>query len=214
MDLNRKIDHTLLKADATESQIRQLVEEAKEYHFYSCCVNSYYVPLVHQLLKDSEVKTTAVIGFPLGAMSTQAKVAETADAIENGADEIDMVIAIGPLKDHQDALVRQEIAQIKETVGKDRVLKVIIETALLTQEEKIRACQLALAAGADFVKTSTGFSSAGAKVEDVRLMKETVGDRAQVKAAGGIHSYAEALALVEAGASRLGTSASLQIIRH
>ncbi|MDY3051654.1 MAG: deoxyribose-phosphate aldolase [Ndongobacter sp.] len=211
MEMNRMIDHTLLKPEATEEQVRRLVSEALEYHFYSCCVNGFYVPLVHELTKGSDVRTCCVVGFPLGAMSTAAKLAETRDAVAQGTDEVDMVINIGALKEGKDDFVREEIRQLKEAVG-ERVLKVIIETCLLTDEEKRRACELAAQAGADFVKTSTGFSTGGATAEDVRLMKETVGDRCLVKASGGIHSRAEAIAMVEAGASRIGASSGIAIV--
>nr|WP_072513964.1 deoxyribose-phosphate aldolase [Ndongobacter massiliensis] len=211
MELNRMIDHTLLKPEATEEQVRKLCEEARAHHFFSCCVNGRFVPLVHSLLKDSDVATCCVIGFPLGASSTAAKVAEAQQAIADGADEIDMVLSVGALKEGNDEAVRGEIAQIKDVVG-TRVLKVILETCLLTQEEKQRACRLAVEAGADFVKTSTGFSTGGATVEDVRLMKETVGDACQVKASGGVRTRADALAMIEAGASRIGASSGIAIV--
>lgn len=212
MELNRTIDHTLLKPEATPDQIEQLCEEALEYHFYSCCVNTSFASQVHGKLAGSDVKTCCVVGFPLGAMSTQAKLAETRIALEDGADEIDMVIHVGALKSGDSHYVEAEIRALKEAVG-DKVLKVIIETSLLTREEKILACQLAVQAGADFVKTSTGFTGHGATVEDVRLMRSTVGDRAKVKAAGGIHTREEALAMLEAGADRIGASAGIQIVQ-
>lgn len=212
MEWNRYIDHTLLKPEATEAQVRALVEEALEYHFYSCCVNGRFVPVVHELVKGSDVKTCCVVGFPLGAMSTAAKLAETKDALDAGADEIDMVISVGDLKAGKDDAVKEEIRVLKEAVGPNRVLKVIIETCLLTDEEKRRVCELAAQAGADFVKTSTGFSTGGATVEDVRLMKEVVGDRCQVKASGGIRTKEDFLAMVDAGATRIGASAGVKIV--
>ncbi|MCI6157053.1 MAG: deoxyribose-phosphate aldolase [Peptoniphilaceae bacterium] len=214
MEINRMIDHTILKPEATEDQIRKLCEEAKEYHFYSCCVNGEYTALVHSLLEGSNVKTCTVVGFPLGAMSTRAKVAETEIALEDGADEIDMVIAVGQLKAGNYDYVKNEIAALKKACGPDRVLKVIIETCLLTDDEKRKACELAVEAGADYVKTSTGFSTGGATVHDVRLMKETVKDHALVKASGGIHTAEEAQAMVEAGASRIGASAGVRIMQE
>lgn len=212
MELNQMIDHTLLKAEATPDQIRQLCQEAKDYHFYSCCVNSSNVALAHRELAGSGVKTCTVVGFPLGAMISTAKAFEAQQALDDGADEVDMVINIGRLKAGDRDYVREEIRVLKEIVGPDRVLKVIIEACLLTREEIILACQLAQEAGADFVKTSTGFSTGGARVEDVALMRETVGPDMGVKASGGIHTQAEALALVEAGASRIGASQSIAIV--
>lgn len=211
MKLNKYIDHTLLKAEATEQQVLKLVEEAREYDFFSCCVNSCFTKLVHEKLEGSDVKTCTVVGFPLGAMSTESKVQETKNAVADGSDEIDMVINVGALKEGKDAYVRDEIKAIKDACG-DRVLKVIIETCLLTDEEKKRVCQLALDAGADYVKTSTGFSTGGATVKDVSLMKEVVGDKAKVKASGGVRSREDALAMVEAGASRIGASSGIQIV--
>ncbi len=213
MKLNKYIDHTLLKAEATEEQVLKLVEEAREYDFFSCCVNSCFTKLVHEKLEGSDVKTCTVVGFPLGAMSTESKVQETKNAVADGSDEIDMVINVGALKEGKDAYVRDEIKAIKDVCG-DRVLKVIIETCLLTDEEKKRVCQLALDAGADYVKTSTGFSTGGATVEDVSLMKEVVGDKAKVKASGGVRSREDALAMIEAGASRIGASSGIQIVRE
>lgn len=212
MDLNKYIDHTLLKAEAREEDILQLTQEAKEYDFYSCCVNSSYTALVHQDLQGSDVKTCTVVGFPLGAMSKEAKLFETEQALKDGSDEIDMVINIGALKSGKYDFVRDEIKDIKEATGQDRVLKVIIETCLLTEDEKVKACELAVEAGADYVKTSTGFSTGGAKVEDVKLMKETVGDKAKVKASGGVRTREDALAMIEAGASRVGASSGIKIV--
>ncbi|MFV0560423.1 MAG: deoxyribose-phosphate aldolase [Enterococcus sp.] len=212
MDLNRMIDHTILKADATKEDVLKVIEEAKKYHFYSVCINPTWVALAKEELQGEPVAVCTVIGFPLGASTSATKAFETADAINNGADEVDMVINVGALKTGMFAEVQEDI-QAVVTAAKDRALvKVIIETALLTQDEIVKACELAKAAGADFVKTSTGFSTGGAKVEDVRLMRETVGPEMSVKASGGIHNETEALAMIEAGANRLGTSASIAII--
>ncbi|MGI6714373.1 MAG: deoxyribose-phosphate aldolase [Bacilli bacterium] len=205
MNYHKLIDHTLLKADAVEEEIKKLCQEARELNFMSVCVNGGFVPLAKRLLAGSDVKVCTVIGFPLGAMSTDSKVAETENAVRDGAEEIDMVINIGDLKAKKDDKVRKEIAAIKKATGQ-RVLKVIIETCLLTDEEKIRACRLAVEAGADFVKTSTGFSKGGATVEDVALMRKTVGPDVGVKASGGIRTHEDLLAMVKAGASRIGTS--------
>lgn len=209
-DLNEYIDHTLLKAEARPDQIEKLVNEAKEYKFKSVCVNSAYVSLVKKL--DKDINIAAVVGFPLGAMATKAKAFETRTAVEDGASEIDMVINIGMLKSGNYDYVLEDIKACKNEI-KDGILKVIIETCLLTDDEKIKACELSKEAGADFVKTSTGFSTGGAKVEDVRLMRKTVGDSMGVKASGGIHSKKEALSMIEAGANRLGTSASIDIVK-
>ncbi|HCS29731.1 MAG: deoxyribose-phosphate aldolase [Enterococcus italicus] len=212
MELNRMIDHTILKADATRESVQTIIDEAKKHHFYSVCVNPTWVAFASEQLKNEPVAVCTVIGFPLGANTSATKAFETTDAIQNGADEVDMVINIGALKDGDDAYVRQDIEAVV-AAAKDRALvKVIIETALLTEEEIIRACELAKLAGADFVKTSTGFSRAGAKVEHIRIMRATVGPEMGVKASGGIHNEAEAVAMVEAGATRLGTSASIAII--
>lgn len=208
------IDHTLLKPDATADQIAQLCFEAKKYHFASVCVNPTNVKLCAELLRDSDVKVCTVVGFPLGATSTDVKVFETKDAIENGASEIDMVINIGALKAGDNELVAHDIREVVRAAhAGDALVKVIIETALLTDEEKIVACLLAKSAGADYVKTSTGFSSGGATVHDVALMRRTVGPSLGVKAAGGIHSHEEAEQLVAAGATRLGASAGIKIIQ-
>jgi len=204
-------DHTILKADATKEDVKKVCEEAMAYSFCSVCVNSYYVPYVAELLHGSDVKICTVVGFPLGAMSTRAKALEAKIAVMDGADEVDMVINIGALKDKDYDVVLEDIKAVKEACG-NALLKVIIETCLLTDEEKIKACELSKEANADFVKTSTGFSTAGAKVEDVRLMRDTVGDDMGVKASGGIHDKEFANALVEAGASRLGTSATIKIV--
>ena len=204
-------DHTILKADATRKDVKRVCDEAMAYSFCSVCVNSYYVPYVANLLHGSDVKICSVVGFPLGAMSTRAKALEAKIAVMDGADEIDMVINVGALKDRDYSVVLEDIKAVKEACG-EKILKVIIETCLLTDDEKVKACELAKEAGADFVKTSTGFSSAGAKVEDVRLMRETVGPDMGVKASGGIHDKEFAKELVDAGANRLGTSATIDIV--
>ncbi len=209
--LNSYIDHTNLKPEAGISEIKTLVDEAVANDFYSVCVNSTYVKDINAYNKD--VRIAAVVGFPLGAMATRAKAYEAKCAVEDGASEIDMVIPIGRLKDKDYAYVLDDIRACKEAIG-DRILKVIIETCLLTDEEKIKACELAEEAGADFVKTSTGFSTGGALVSDVKLMKETVGDRLEVKASGGIHTRKEAMDMIEAGASRIGASKSIDICKE
>lgn len=211
MELNRMIDHTLLKANATRAQIEKLCDEALEYNFASVCVNTCWVPLAHEKLVGSEVKTCCVVGFPLGAMLTEAKAAETRLAVEAGADEVDMVINIGWLLDGEYDAVRDDIAAVVKAAD-GKCVKVIIEACLLTDEQKVKACELSVEAGATFVKTSTGFSTGGAIVADVALMRKTVGDRCLVKAAGGIHTADEARAMVEAGADRLGCSAGIQIM--
>ena len=204
-------DHTILKADATRKDVKRVCDEAMAYSFCSVCVNSYYVPYVANLLHGSDVKICSVVGFPLGAMSTRAKALEAKIAVMDGADEIDMVINIGALKDRDYSVVLEDIKAVKEAC-EDKTLKVIIETCLLNDVEKVKACELAKEAGADFVKTSTGFSTGGAKVEDVKLMRATVGPNIGVKASGGIHDNEFAKELVDAGANRLGTSATIQIV--
>lgn len=203
-------DHTILKADARKEQVAEVCAEALKYGFASVCVNSYYTAFVAQQLKGSNVKVCTVVGFPLGQMSTKAKAEETKIAVEDGAREIDMVINVGALKDGDYDLVLTDIREVKKACGQ-ALLKVIIETCLLTQEEKVKACELSKEAGADFVKTSTGFSTGGAEVEDVALMRKTVGDSMGVKASGGIRDKETAQKMVEAGASRLGTSATVAI---
>lgn len=212
MKLNKLIDHTLLKPEATKAQIEKLCGEAKEYDFKSVCVNPHYVKYAKELLKERDVLVCTVIGFPLGQNTTAIKVAETKDAIQNGADEIDMVINIGALKSKDGDYVLNEIKEIRNAC-KGKTLKVIIETCILTDEEKITACKLSKEAGADFVKTSTGFSTHGATVEDVKLMRETVGEDMGVKASGGIRDRETALKMVEAGATRLGVSAGVEIVK-
>ena len=211
MKYNKLIDHTLLKQDATPEQIINLCREAIEYDFMSVCVNPGYVPLAKECLFDSDVKVCTVIGFPLGMNLTRTKIDEAKTCINQGADEVDMVINVGMLKAGHDDYVKEEIKLIKEVVGK-KVLKVIIETCLLTDEEKVRACLAAKEAGADFVKTSTGFSTGGATVHDVGLMRKTVGPEMGVKASGGVKTHEDLLAMVEAGATRIGTSNGTKII--
>lgn len=211
-ELARTIDHTLLKPDATAAQVLKLCDEAKAYHFASVCVNPCRVALAAKALEGSDVTPCCVVGFPLGAIPSESKAAETAVAVKNGAREIDMVINIGAAKDGDWALVESDIAAVKAACGDAAKLKVIIETCLLTDDEKVRACLAAKRANADFVKTSTGFSKAGATVADVRLMRETVGPDIGVKAAGGIHNRAEALAMLEAGANRIGASSGIAIV--
>ncbi|MBC7797665.1 MAG: deoxyribose-phosphate aldolase [Pyrinomonadaceae bacterium] len=209
----RMIDHTLLKPEATRAQIEKLCAEAVQYDFVSVCVNPYWVATAKGFLKDSQVKVCTVIGFPLGANTTETKVYETQNAIENGACEIDMVINIGALKSGELEYVENDIIKIVQTSHEnDAIVKVIIETALLTDDEKVSACQIAANAGADFVKTSTGFSTGGANIEDVKLMRETVGAIIGVKASGGIKTLDDALKMIDAGANRLGTSGGVKIV--
>lgn len=205
-------DHTILKAEATETQVAKICEEALENDFASVCVNQYYTKFVAEKLKGSDVKVCTVVGFPLGMSDTRVKAFETKAAIEDGATEVDMVINVGALKDKKYDYVLNDIKTLKDVCGAEVELKVIIETCLLTDEEKVKVCELAKEAGADFVKTSTGFSTGGAKAEDVALMRKTVGADMGVKASGGIHTAEEAQAMIDAGASRLGTSATLAII--
>jgi len=213
MDIRTYIDHTILKPDTTKKQVEKICEEAKEYGFASVCVNGIHTSYVHEQLKGTQVKTCTVVGFPLGAMVSEVKAYETKVAVASGADEIDMVINIGALKEGNIELVEEDIRQVVEASG-SALVKVILETCLLTEEEKVTACQLSVKAGADFVKTSTGFSTGGATIEDVRLMKETVGNQAQVKASGGVRDYAGAMAVIEAGASRIGASAGIAIVTN
>ena len=213
MKLNKYIDHTLLKQDATEEQIDRLLSEAKDYDFASVCVNPCWVAHAKSgLAADTEVKVCTVVGFPLGAKTSAVKAFETKEAIQNGADEIDMVINVGAIKSGNADLVESDIRAVVEASG-DKLVKVIIEACLLTDEEKVLACQLAQKAGADFVKTSTGFSTGGATLPDVKLMRQTVGPEMGVKAAGGARSYADAVAFVEAGATRIGTSSGVAILK-
>lgn len=212
MEYNRLIDHTLLRPDATEKEIEKLCMEAKENDFASVCVNPCFVSYCHELLKDCRVKVCTVIGFPLGATSKLSKVMEAVKAIADGADELDMVINISKLKDKDYDYVLDEIKALREvTLG--HILKVIIETCLLTDEEKVKACELAKEAKADFVKTSTGFSKGGATVKDVALMRKTVGEEMGVKASGGVKTKEEMIEMVKAGATRIGTSHGLELIK-
>ena len=233
MEFSRYFDHTILKADATEEEVNAICREAIQYHFASVCVNSARTKQVSSLLLDTDIGVCTVVGFPLGAMSTMAKKLETLTAIEDGATEIDMVINVGAVKDGDWEFVKKDIAEVKEvcannTMGRDVTLKVIIETCLLTEEEKVLSCETAVEAGADFVKTSTGFSTGGATVEDVALMRKTVDaktmaleketgrthKRVRVKASGGIRDLKTAKAMIEAGADRLGTSATVRILEE
>lgn len=211
-ELAQFIDHTNLKPESTSSDIEKLCDEATEFGFASVCVNPLFVPLCHKKLKTSPVKVCTVVGFPLGATTTAMKVEETKEAIRQGAEEIDMVIAVGKLKENDNGYVENDIRKVVEAAGNSAIVKVIIETCLLTKEEKVRACELSQKAGAHFVKTSTGFNKAGAAIEDVALMRSVVGKKMGVKAAGGIRDFETAMKMIEAGASRIGASASLQII--
>lgn len=212
MEYNRLIDHTLLAPDATKEQIKKICDEAKEYNFASVCVNPSWIRFCKEQLKGSDVKVCTVIGFPLGATMMASKISEAKYSLYEGADELDMVINIGRLKDHDDEYVKNEIEELKKVAG-DKILKVIIETCLLTDEEKVRACKLAKAAKADFVKTSTGFSKGGATVEDVKLMRETVGSDMGVKASGGVKTKEDLVAMVNAGATRIGTSHGVDLVK-
>nr|WP_096201315.1 deoxyribose-phosphate aldolase [Bacillus sp. FJAT-45350] len=210
----RMIDHTLLKPEATKEQIIQLSKEAAEFDFASVCINPTWVSVAYEELKDKpNVKVCTVIGFPLGASTPEVKAFETKNAIENGATEIDMVINIGALKDKNDSLVEQDIRAVVDAAKGSALTKVIIETSLLTDEEKLRACQLSVKAGADFVKTSTGFSIGGATLPDIKLMREAVGPTIGVKASGGVRDRQTALAMIEVGATRIGASAGIAIVK-
>lgn len=212
MEYNRLIDHTLLAPDATKEQIKKICDEAKQYNFASVCVNPSWIRYCKEQLKGSDVKVCTVIGFPLGATIMASKISEAKYSLYEGADELDMVINIGRLKDHDDEYVKNEIAELKNVAG-DKVLKVIIETCLLTDEEKVRVCKLAKEAKADFVKTSTGFSKGGATVADIKLMRETVGPEMGVKASGGVKTKEDLVAMVEAGATRIGTSHGVDLVK-
>lgn len=211
MQLQKSIDHTLLKATATEKDILRVCDEALKYDFYAICINGSHVPLAKTRLKGSQIKIATVAGFPLGAMTTKAKVMEAVDYVDQGADEIDMVINIGWLKSGKYNKVKDDIAQVKSGIG-NTLLKVIMETCYLTDEEKKIACRLAVEAQADYVKTSTGFGTGGATFEDVGLLKETVGDTILIKASGGIKDRATALKYLELGASRIGTSSGTTML--
>lgn len=218
IELAKMIDHTILKANATQNDIEKLCEEAKKYNFASVCVNPYWVPLTSALLKNSTVKVCTVIGFPLGATSSESKAYETEIAILQGADEVDMVINVGAMKNNQTDIVENDILAVVNSArktgksqNKNIIVKVILETCYLTKDEIKKVCICAKNAGADFVKTSTGFGTGGATVEDVALMKKTVGETMQVKASGGIRDYETAIKMIEAGASRIGTSSGIAI---
>ncbi len=211
MEIAKLVDHTMLKADATSETIKRYCSEAKEYGFASVCVNTCHVPLVAQELKGSGVAVCCVVGFPLGAMFASAKAFEAAEAVKAGADEVDTVMNIGAMKDKNYDLVRDDIKAVVEA-SKGKVVKVILENCLLTKEEIVKACELSIEAGADFVKTSTGFSTGGAVTEDVALMKQTVGNRVKVKASGGIRTSDEAKAMVEAGADRIGAGNGIALL--
>jgi len=213
MELNKLIDHTLLKATATIADIETLCKEAVEYDFYSVCVNSCYVATAKNFLAGTDIKVCSVVGFPLGAMSAKAKYFETGEALSDGADEIDMVLNVGLLKSGEVNKVLDEIISLKRCVGENRVLKVILETCYLTDEEKRLACRMALDAKADFVKTSTGFGSGGATLADVKLMKECVQGKAKIKASGGIRDYETAMQYVNLGVQRIGTSNGIAILK-
>lgn len=212
MDYAKMIDHTLLKTDAQKKDFDKLLLEAKKYNFMSVCVSPIWVKYAAEQLKDTNVKVCTVIGFPQGATPTEVKVFETKNAIENGATEVDMVIPVGVLKDKDYIAVENDIRAVVEAAKSKALTKVIIETCLLTDEEKIMACKLSKSAGADFVKTSTGFSTAGATVKDIRLMRETVGEQMGVKASGGVRSREDADAMIKAGATRIGTSNGVKIV--
>ena len=212
MNLNKYIDHTVLKADTSKAKVQQIIDEAIQYDFMSVCINPTWVSFAAKQLATTDVKVCTVIGFPLGANTSAVKAFEAADAIKHGADEVDMVINIGAAKDGDWDLVESDIQAVVDASG-DVLTKVIIETSLLTDEEKIKACQAAVRAGADFVKTSTGFSTAGATVADIALMRQTVGPDLGVKASGGVRSIADAQAMIEAGATRLGTSNGVDIMK-
>lgn len=214
MNYAAMIDHTLLKPEATKEQVRTICEEAVKYGFHSVCVNSSFVYYCASLLKNTDVKVCTVIGFPLGAMSTAGKAAEAKAAVADGAGELDMVIHVGMIKSGDWDYVKQDIASVVEAADGQALVKVILETCLLTDEEKEKACRICLEAGADYVKTSTGFSSGGATVEDVALMRRTVGDKAGVKASGGIRTLADVKAMTRAGASRIGASAGIAIVKE
>jgi deoxyribose-phosphate aldolase len=210
--INKFIDHTVLKADTTKNTIEKICQEAKESDFASVCVNPTWVKAASELLKNTNVLVCTVIGFPLGANTPEAKAFETTNAIQNGAQEIDMVINIGALKDCDNELVERDIASVVNAAKGKALVKVIIETSLLTEEEKRRACELSVKAGADFVKTSTGFSTGGATVEDIILMRSVVGPNLGVKASGGVRDLTDAKKMIDAGATRIGTSAGVSII--
>lgn len=211
-NIAKMIDHTALKPDVTKDQIEKLCEEAKEHGFWSVCVNPTWIKEVKNLLEGSDVKICTVIGFPLGATTSEVKALETKDAIEKGAHEVDMVINVGALKDGENSKVEEDIRAVVEAAKGNALVKVIIETSLLTDEEKRRACELSVKAGADYVKTSTGFSGGGATVEDIRLMRKVVGPETGVKASGGVRNTEDAESIIEAGATRIGASSGVAIV--
>ena len=213
MDIARFIDHTLLKPDATEEMIENLCNEAKKYNFYAVCINPYYVKLAKKILRNSNVKIATVIGFPLGANTSKIKALEAEESIKDGADELDMVINIAALKNKDYDKVKEDIEEVVKKAKGNALVKVIIETCLLTEDEKVRACNLSLEAGANFVKTSTGFNGKGATVEDIRLIKSVVGNKMKIKASGGIRDYETAIKMIEAGANRIGASSSVKIVQ-
>jgi deoxyribose-phosphate aldolase len=211
-ELAGKIDHTLLKPEATAEQITKLCQEALQYQFHSVCVNPFWVPLAAMMLKGSKVNVCTVIGFPLGAITAGAKAQEVSEAVRNGATEVDMVLNIGALKSGQVDVVLNDVKAVIHAAKRKTVVKVILETGLLTDEEKVKACELCKQAGADFVKTSTGFGPGGATVEDITLMRRTVGSKIGVKASGGVRDYETAVKMINAGATRIGASASVSIV--
>lgn len=212
MDIAKFIDHTILKPETRKEDVIKVCNEAKECGFYSVCVNPYYVPLAKKELEGSDVKITSVVGFPLGATTKEVKAFEAKKAVKSGADEIDMVINIAALKNREYDIVKEDIKAVVDAIKDKAILKVIIETCLLTEEEKIKACQISKEAGAHFVKTSTGFSTGGATVHDIKLMRDTVGTDMGVKASGGIRDRDKALQMIEAGANRIGASSSVAIV--
>ena len=212
MNIAKYIDHTILKAEATAEDVKKLCKEAREYKFASVCVNGCYAKLVATLLAGTDVKTCVVVGFPLGAMTKEAKAFETTQAIENGATEIDMVINVGALKEKNYELLKEDIEAVVNAAKGKALVKVIIEACLLTDEEKVKACEISKEAKADFVKTSTGFSTGGATKEDIALMRKTVGPEIGVKASGGVRDFKTAMDMINAGASRIGASASISIV--
>jgi deoxyribose-phosphate aldolase len=214
MNIAKYIDHTILKPEATVENVKKLCKEAKEYNFASVCVNGCYAKLVSTELAGSEVKTCVVVGFPLGAMTKEAKAFETSQAIENGASEIDMVINVAALKSKDYKFVKEDIEAVVNAAKGKALVKVIIETCLLTDEEKVKVCEIAKEARADFVKTSTGFSTGGATKEDIALMRKTVGPDLGVKASGGVRDFKAAMEMISAGASRIGSSNSIAIVNE
>lgn len=212
MNLSKYIDHTLLKPASTQDEIFELCEEAKEFDFFSVCINPTWVTTASELLKGTDVKVCTVVGFPLGATTPEVKAFETMNAIQNGADEVDMVINIGALKSGNTDYIYNDIKAVCDAAGEDTLVKVIIETALLTSDEIVTACQIAKKCGADFVKTSTGFNGEGAKAEDVALMRLTVGEEMGVKASGGVRSFEDAKQMIDSGATRIGASSGKEII--